>query len=66
MMRRSFTTFWNIAPSIMVLVTPGLSTAIRLRACTTSGQLWQDSEMKVSKRKLPGMARICSSISLIR
>ena len=27
----------------------GLSTLIRLSACTTSGQFWQDSEKKVSK-----------------
>ena len=51
---------WNSAPSIIVLVTPGLSTAIRLRACTTSGQLWQDSEMKVSNLKVPGRALIWS------
>jgi hypothetical protein len=45
MILRSLTSSWNRAPSIMVLVMPGFSTAIRLSACTTSGQLWQDREM---------------------
>jgi hypothetical protein len=58
MIWRSVTSSWNSAPSIIWWLMPGLSTAIRFSACTTSGQLWQDSEMKVSKWKLPGMARI--------
>jgi hypothetical protein len=45
MIWRALTSSWNSAPSIITLSTPGFSTAIRLSACTTSGQLWQDSEM---------------------
>ena len=45
MIWRSSTSSWNSAPSIMVWRMLGLITAIRFSACTTSGQLWQDSEM---------------------
>ena len=45
MILRASTSSWNSAPSIITLSMPGLSTAIRLSACTTSGQLWQESEM---------------------
>jgi hypothetical protein len=50
------TSAWNSAPSIIVWLMPGLSTLIRFSACTTSGQLWQDSEMKVSKWNSPSIA----------
>jgi hypothetical protein len=35
------TSSWNRPPSMATWRTRGLSTAIRLSACTTSGQLWQ-------------------------
>lgn len=41
---RSVISFWNTAPSIAVCLMRGFSTAIRFSACTTSGQLWQESE----------------------
>ena len=40
--------------------TRGFSTAIRFRACTTSGQFWQLSEMKTSNVKSP-----CSDLDLL-
>jgi len=36
---------------------------MRLSACTTSGQLWQESEMKVSKCSFVSMRLICSITS---
>ena len=44
MMPRASISFWNTPPSIAVCVMRGFSTLIRLSACTTSGQLWQESE----------------------
>ena len=41
---RSSTSSWNRAPSIATWVMFGFSTLMRLRACTTSGQFWQESE----------------------
>ena len=42
---RSATSFWYSPPSITTLWMRGFSTAIRFSACTTSGQLWQVSDM---------------------
>ena len=39
---RCSTSSGNTAPSMATWWMPGLSTAIRLSACTTSGQFWQD------------------------
>jgi hypothetical protein len=41
---RSSISSWNRAPSIVTWVMLGLSTLMRLSACTTSGQFWQVSE----------------------
>jgi len=46
--RRS-TSSWKRAPSMAMWRMRGLITLIALSACTVSGQLWQDSDMKVSK-----------------
>ena len=45
MTRRAFTSSGKSAPSITSTVTFGLRIAIRLSACTTSGQLWHDRDM---------------------
>jgi len=60
---RSFTSSWNSAPSMATCLMLGLTTLIRFSACTVSGQLWQDSDMKVSKRYSPSRLRTCSSSS---
>ncbi len=41
---RVSTSSGKTAPSMAVWVMRGFRTAIRLRACTTSGQFWQDRE----------------------
>jgi hypothetical protein len=45
MIWRSSTSFWNAPPSITTVLTLGFMIAISDKACTTSGQLWQDSDM---------------------
>ncbi len=60
---RASTSSWNSAPSIATWRMRGLSTAIRFSACTTSGQLWQVSDMYVSNAKSPSSAWICSMTS---
>ena len=45
MILRSATSASNRPPSIATWRMRGFSTAIRLSACTTSGQLWQVSDM---------------------
>jgi hypothetical protein len=60
MICRASTSPWNSAPSIIVVRTPGFSTASRFSDCTTSGQLWHDSEMKISKWNSPLSASTCS------
>ena len=42
---RASTSSRNSPPSIATWRMRGLSTAIRFSACTTSGQLWHDSDM---------------------
>ena len=46
---RSSASARNDAPSMATWRMFGFKMAIRLRACTTSGQFWQDWEKKVSK-----------------
>ena len=41
MIWRASTSSWNRPPSMATWRMRGFSTAIRLSACTTSGQLWQ-------------------------
>ena len=41
---RASTSSWNSAPSMATCVIRGLTTLMRLSACTTSGQFWQVSE----------------------
>jgi hypothetical protein len=41
---RSVISFWKVPPSIAVCLMRGFRTDIRFSACTTSGQLWQESE----------------------
>jgi hypothetical protein len=60
---RAATSSWKSAPSIATCRILGFRTLIRFKACTVSGQLWQDSDMKVSKRYSPSRARTCSTIS---
>ena len=48
---RSSTSFWNRPPSIATWRMRGFSTAIRLIACTTSGQLWQVRLIQVSNTR---------------
>ena len=45
MIWRASTSDLNSPPSMATWRTRGFSTAIRLSACTTSGQLWQVSDM---------------------
>ena len=45
MILRSLTSSWNRPPSIVTWWMRGFSTAITFNACTTSGQLWQVSDM---------------------
>ena len=45
MIWRDSTSAWNIEPSMVVWRIFGFSAAIRLIACTTSGQLWQVRDM---------------------
>ena len=45
MIWRASTSAWNSPPSIATWRMRGFSTAIRFSACTTSGQLWQVSDM---------------------
>ena len=54
---------WNAPPSISVAVTRGFSSAISVSACTTSGQLWHESEKYISNAKSPSSRAICSSTS---
>ena len=42
---RCATSSWYSAPSITTVWMRGFTIAIRDAACTTSGQLWQDSDM---------------------
>src|SRR5471032_1763954 len=60
MIWRSSTSFGNTPPSMVVTLMRGLITDIAFKACTTSGQLWQVSEIKVSKTKSPSRLRTCS------
>ena len=50
MICRDSTSLWYSAPSMTTVCTRGLSTAISDSACTTSGQLWQLSDIYTSKR----------------
>jgi hypothetical protein len=45
MISRRSTSSWNSAPSIVTICTFGLSAAIALSDCTTSGQFWHDSDI---------------------
>jgi hypothetical protein len=45
MISRALTSSWKAPPSITVVLTFGLKMAMRLSACTTSGQLWQLRDM---------------------
>ena len=45
MMSRSVTSCWNAPPSMTTVFTFELKMAISDKACTTSGQLWQDKDM---------------------
>jgi hypothetical protein len=45
MILRAATSSWNKAPSMVTARMRGFSAAITLTACTTSGQLWQLSDM---------------------
>ncbi len=60
---RASTSGWKAPPSITVVLMRGLRMASRLRACTTSGQLWQLSDMYTSKLKSWSRDLICSMTS---
>jgi hypothetical protein len=49
MISRLSTSSLNVPPSISVAVMREFSNAISVSACTTSGQLWHDSEKYISK-----------------
>ncbi len=62
MILRASTSCWNNAPSIMVAVILGFNAAIKFTACTTSGQLWQESDTNTSKCNGVSIALICSMV----
>ncbi len=60
---RCSTSCWNAPPSITVVLIFGLTMAISASACTTSGQLWQVSDMYTSKANSPSTALMPSITS---
>src|SRR3546814_3124722 len=65
---RASTSAWNRPPSIAVWVMRGLTTLIRLSACTMSGQFWHESEKRSEEHtsELQSLMRISYAVFCLK